>query len=469
MIVKKYAIYSSRIGTTFKPSRWVSSLFGDSNASYFNFFSRLEILLLVLVCCSLFLTLIPGHWFETRLALNPLDYNAGLTDDKNSNGTSVVEWLDQAKQKWKCTIGELKPRYCSLYLPIGSDVEGMDFSRFDEVFVKGEYEGSAETIRIYLRNAEDLQSDSLDILETRYNQIEIPVEDFSKGATVHVDNFSVADWWLVQKKIPPESSRPRIDNVLLIELQTSSLVEPGEHVFQLEKIVWRGKAFNEKMLYRSLVLFWPVVILLLLSIRLFNLKLRLNRNKREQQELIEVNKLLDLQNKEYVDLAKTDQLTAVANRFGIRDDIHTALKKWQVSGRLFSIILIDIDNFKRVNDCWGHVVGDQILSMFARVVSSHVGKNNRLARWGGEEFLIVCPGATLQQAQTLAELIRRKVEQANFHREFDVTASFGVAVIKGPDLDELFKAADQALYHAKASGRNRVCVERPKARPVVCS
>jgi len=122
--------------------------------------------------------------------------------------------------------------------------------------------------------------------------------------------------------------------------------------------------------------------------------------------------------------------------------------------------MIDVDHFKRINDDFGHLVGDKVLIAMADLVSRSVRAIDLPARWGGEELVVLCPDSRLDQAMILAERIRRAVRDHDFGTGRRQTVSIGVATL-GPsdDIDQLLNRADQALYIGKSRGRDRVCSE----------
>ncbi|MEW1956982.1 GGDEF domain-containing protein [Kineococcus sp. NPDC059986] len=163
-------------------------------------------------------------------------------------------------------------------------------------------------------------------------------------------------------------------------------------------------------------------------------------------------------------LASRDPLTGLLNRRGLR----TALAEVAVdTGEDVGAVLLDIDHFKRINDTLGHGAGDDVLVRLAAVLAATVRPGDLLARIGGEEFLVVAPGARPLEAATLAERLRAAVSADGGTPS--VTVSAGVAVrgrgAPSPDvLDELYARADRMLYRAKREGRNRVCVEPSDGR-----
>jgi len=155
-------------------------------------------------------------------------------------------------------------------------------------------------------------------------------------------------------------------------------------------------------------------------------------------------------------LAHTDQLTGVANRRELYAELQKETDKSERYERPLSIIFFDLDNFKSVNDTYGHDCGDGVLREVVGATERVLRTTDRLGRWGGEEFVVLAPETDLQEASRLAERLR--VEIAN-HRSGSapaVTASLGFAQYEAGDTPEtLIKRADQALYKAKILGRNR--------------
>lgn len=156
----------------------------------------------------------------------------------------------------------------------------------------------------------------------------------------------------------------------------------------------------------------------------------------------------------------TDKLTGVHNRLWF-DYTLTDWCAGKDNVKNFSLVLMDIDNFKAINDTHGHLVGDQVLAESARVVKESVRCTDFLARWGGEEFALLLPGADVAKAAELAEHIRKSIENHSFGKVGHITFSLGVtAYEEGDQLDSLVKKADNMLYAAKNGGKNRVMIYR---------
>ncbi|MDD2829890.1 MAG: diguanylate cyclase [Sulfuricurvum sp.] len=155
--------------------------------------------------------------------------------------------------------------------------------------------------------------------------------------------------------------------------------------------------------------------------------------------------------------AETDKLTGLANRVKIDEMLLSEQLRANRHKQPFSIILADIDLFKDVNDHFGHQTGDLILQEFAQTISDNIRKTDFVGRWGGEEFLIICPHTDLRGATALAENLRATIMAHKFSIIMNKTASFGVSQYSDDQpLEALFKNVDDALYQAKETGRNKV-------------
>jgi diguanylate cyclase (GGDEF)-like protein len=160
--------------------------------------------------------------------------------------------------------------------------------------------------------------------------------------------------------------------------------------------------------------------------------------------------------------ADTDALTGVLNRMGFNDAISRELSRARRYQQTLSVAIADIDHFKKVNDEFGHPVGDQVLVRTARLLSSCVRESDTVARWGGEEFAVIAPMTTEEGAASLAEKLRTIMAATHLGPKEAVTASFGVAELRPDDtVETLLQRADAALYRAKQSGRNQVCRAGP--------
>jgi diguanylate cyclase (GGDEF)-like protein len=198
------------------------------------------------------------------------------------------------------------------------------------------------------------------------------------------------------------------------------------------------------------------------GIRVIELQERLQGEVREKDE---ANARLAIEKRKFKVASMTDALTELPNR---RYAMKRLEKEWATSARAslpLSVILLDIDHFKIVNDTYGHDVGDEVLKATAHAVNRVLRTSDTCTRMGGEEFLVICPGTPLEGAGQLAERIRVAIETNQVQRpaftQGNVTVSLGVACNANGaagSIDELLKAADEAVYQAKRLGRNRIAV-----------
>ena len=170
---------------------------------------------------------------------------------------------------------------------------------------------------------------------------------------------------------------------------------------------------------------------------------------------------LEMQRK-YQRYAMTDALTGLHNRGWLDDAFDREVKRSERDQLPLSLIMIDVDNFKQYNDDYGHLAGDKVLIAVANAIRRPLRPNDMVARFGGEEFAVLLPETTLENAKTIAERLRAAVAQAE-PGELDgkrlprVTISLGISAFKpGFELDTMIAAADVAMYHAKRKGKNRV-------------
>ncbi len=158
-------------------------------------------------------------------------------------------------------------------------------------------------------------------------------------------------------------------------------------------------------------------------------------------------------------LATTDKLTQAYNRTKFDEIITNELKRVERYHKMLSILMLDIDNFKAVNDTHGHIVGDSVLRALAGILRSNKRDIDHLVRWGGEEFMIVAPETDIEGAKILAERLRTAIEDHQFDTAGRITVSLGVAQFRQDDSEDSFiKRADDALYKAKTTGRNKLVI-----------
>lgn len=175
-------------------------------------------------------------------------------------------------------------------------------------------------------------------------------------------------------------------------------------------------------------------------------------NKAENK-LQELNKTLEV-------MATTDYLTGIANRRSMINKIEKVAKKHKKNGERFSLIIADVDDFKKVNDQYGHNCGDIVLQSIADILKHSLRKNDTIARWGGEEFLILLPQTNYEEAAIVANKLKRALKKSDYNCLEDgesLTMTFGISEFKN-SLDKCISEADKALYRGKSDGKDCVVI-----------
>lgn len=179
--------------------------------------------------------------------------------------------------------------------------------------------------------------------------------------------------------------------------------------------------------------------------------------QRAQRELARTNRLLRQREAELEAASRTDALTGVGNRLALTEVLAAAHARRSRYGEAVSLVVLDIDHFKRINDGFGHAAGDSVLRAVAGLLRGLVRETDHLARFGGEEFIAVLPSTGREEASRFAERVREAVAALVLPAIPQITLSAGVVEWRiDDDADSVFKRGDAALYRAKAGGRNRV-------------
>lgn len=197
-----------------------------------------------------------------------------------------------------------------------------------------------------------------------------------------------------------------------------------------------------------------------LSGQLQDMNTYLERKIYERTEsLLDTQRELQEDKNELTRMALTDSLTQLSNRTHMNQILHREYARFERHQQRFGIIMLDIDQFKRVNDSYGHDTGDAVLKKLAKIFENAIRASDFIARWGGEEFLICCTTIEQEDLLPIAETIRQLVGSTDFETTGQITASLGcAAIVKGETIGDLIKRADIALYEAKNNGRNQTMV-----------
>ena len=257
----------------------------------------------------------------------------------------------------------------------------------------------------------------------------------------------------------------RNDEELLLQIINKTIQSINTEQFETINNRWlRAPIMAEPPNYRLMIQAALITLLLVTLMLIWNRKLaRLNsRIQDSRNQLMTAHDELKVKNRMLEQLSTTDRLTRLRNRLHLERVFEQQLQRAeQEPGYMFSLLLVDIDHFKRVNDCFGHEQGDAVLTDFAAILKGNCRQLDVIARWGGEEFMLVCPQTDTATAEALACQLLQAVRRHTFAHVGTCTASIGVASwMAGDTYKTLCNRADRALYQAKHSGRDRVCLQQ---------
>lgn len=382
-----------------------------------------------------------------------------IYSDTNSPNQSNIRWLDFHGMEWVCEIpNDGQPHLCgfNVFLGGGQGTEGLDLSSYKTINIDLDYSGNDQRLRFYLRNYEPGFSNINDIQTAKFNNVHVPIEYIRDDLVLSLSEFSVAEWWITGYKAPRENSLPDFHHVIAFGVDASYPGVPGTHKFKLNKLEFVGEWVARDDWYLGILVFWVSVVLVSGAISLAHLTREIRLEHQRLERLANQNSLLAQETDKYKKLSMVDPLTGLLNRQGLAEYIEQYFP--QDSRRQVALVVIDIDHFKKINDTLGHDGGDIVLQRVTELLKNSTRQTDQVARWGGEEFVMVLPDTSTDNAYRLAEGMRSLVAMANFEQfpDLHITISLGVGGSRGDiPFHQLFRCVDMALYQAKAQGRNR--------------
>lgn len=382
-----------------------------------------------------------------------------LYADKNHGGKNTASWLlTDTGVGWACDIREVHPNaYCGFHVEFSEDgTLGGDLSGFESIRLKLNYTGRADRLRLFLKNYNPVYADLNDYGSLKMNLVSLRVSELEEEISINFRELMVPIWWTVQYDVSREHAVPEYTNVVYLGVQTADPVVAGRHEVKIETIELIGRWVSREQWYLSILCLWLLSVSLLGVRHFLRMRRRVAKDKEIIGEMFRVNKYLREETDKYKELSTVDRLTGSLNRLGF-ERIYDALVAENAGLGGHALIVTDVDHFKSINDKFGHAVGDVILQKVAGIIMSNTRQLDSVCRWGGEEFVILCPSTSRLNAFKLAEKIRVIIESVVFSQEHDVrvTASFGVGVIGAAEsFSSAFSRADEALYDAKENGRN---------------
>ncbi len=384
--------------------------------------------------------------------------------DKSNGGASVAS-LTKAKDHWLLDCQIIHSNYpwpfCEVTISFVTNKKQqatplLDLSSFSRANVYAKYIADKNTsIRFQLRSFNQAYSTMDDPDSWKYNSIEYWPNKNQYPVSIPMSSLQVATWWLNERAIPIENSSPEFKQIALLEIATGVNVQPGRYQLKIERIEFIGKIFSNTQVYTFVIIMWISAALFGLLINNKRAKQKLDKAIKRTKELKQLNRLLNVESEALKQRAVRDPLTGALNREGVESIFSEEIK-------ILSLMFIDIDHFKAINDNYGHAIGDEILVAFAQLISENSRSTDFLVRWGGEEFLLICPNTNLKESSELADSLRQLINNTDWVEDIKLSASFGVAQRSDESSSQLIARADQALYKAKVQGRNKVVVSKPQ-------
>lgn len=277
--------------------------------------------------------------------------------------------------------------------------------------------------------------------------------DIARDTTSSISVTEISDE-VVNQQLKYSEWRLMIVNMIAKEYQEQFLEETDPETLKKKYVPGQTCSFDCMMMNLEGVFIWVKLIFSRAETNNVDDYRFVFMVKNIHEDSVELRKTL----KKYEHLASVDSLTDVYNHGRIETELNNAVVERAKNETCTSVMMLDIDYFKRINDEYGHATGDVTLKRFVDILMTGIkDKNAVLGRWGGEEFVIVCYDTPLKAAEELAEELRKKVEEAEFEKAGHITCSIGVTEITAEDvMSKAFERMDAALYKAKSEGRNRV-------------
>lgn len=422
--------------------------------------------ILLVVILNIFITAIYLLFNDHKsLLITPEKYVYSVATDQALGGRSLASVHSENNlTTMSCELNSSENYrwpYCELTIRLSDDIKnGLDLSQYNSVILDVDYNGPEsgnQKVRINLRNFEENIFNPDDDNTIKYNGIEYAPGQHKGPRIVGFDKFQVLTWWLFDYNIDLEYSGVKLNNVPFIQIATDSGSEPGYHQITINKVMFIGHYIRRSTFAFILPFTWIIGAIALFIYQRTSARVEIEQMEEQAKSLAAMNQRLSLRCNEIEEMAIKDELTGAVNRHGIKDWLDNIARRVRWGLDSVSIIYADLDNFKVINDQFGHQVGDEILRQFVNLTRSELRDSDNLVRWGGEEFIIFCSGSNIHVATRIAERIRTTIENHQWEMIGKLTCSFGVTeLVAGERVTEMITRADEALYQAKNNGRNRV-------------
>lgn len=377
-------------------------------------------------------------------------------------GSPSADWIDRDYGHFWCNYAPGDVYSCGWSVNLGPDrTTGIDLSEYDGFNVVIHYKGDAPRIRLFVRDFDPAYSDieRFDVT-SKVMAAAISTAELNQRTYVRLSELSVAEWWITEFDIPRKYAAPTLNNVIAVGVDFN--VHSSNEI-RIERIEAVGTWIDREGLYFGIIAAWMCLVIGEVFWRFYRVHQAARANALRLNRLAHEYKKLEIEKQEFEALSTTDVLTGVMNRAGVQQFLQKLLES-DVSWKQMGVLVFDIDHFKKFNDQFGHDVGDLVLNKVAKIISQNIRLTDIFGRWGGEEFVLICPQIPEARLKELAEKLRASVEEHVFEvqgQPLSVTVSVGATIVDAHETFEaVFKRADTALYKAKNSGRNQVRFKR---------
>lgn len=396
----------------------------------------------------------------------------GAFTDSFSGGNTQVEYKNESLSAIECVMGEtgsfnMCGNSCVFVdntvvthdgllsdLVLATKISeriSLDLSGYSGVWIDIDYRGSANLIHLSLQNHEP----AIDLPDAgrqfRPQSVGISTSELGKPIYVRLAEFRTSDWWLNQFSLHRMDSGTKFDRIRAVTVEIKDQPPHSKHYLEVKSITFTGEWISKENFYLVIIVAFAALLSLEGTFRIITLY---KRNRATQKSLDDLN----IYNHKLRSVAYKDELTKLLNRRAIHEIVNQKLDF--KNQKPLAIVIIDIDHFKKFNDRYGHALGDQVLVSVAKSLRQASRDYDQIARWGGEEFVILTCESHPDHLLAYGEKLRKKVastpilKEGSAHPIF-VTISLGITQSRFDEsFDAALERADKALYRSKESGRN---------------
>ena len=402
---------------------------------------------------------------------------------QSSQGRSTARRVDAKLPVMQCElIASSVAEYCGLsknFADLDSSISQLtteDLSAFTHLQLKvhvrsllsgleatassssGESQDYLPPARLLLRTVNASLSEDYQMSEPVVSSYILQAQDLGRAFALPFTDFSTAEWWILQSGVSTRDAQLAMDQAVQIGVELPPESRPGRYEVVIEDMTLIGEWVTASGLLLFLFSTWMISLAALSIAQILRLRRETSLAAEQIGELTEDNQALRTQSNFFEKLSTYDSLSNILNRHGFLQERSVLLQNNDLEE--YCIALADLDHFKAINDTYGHNAGDLIIKDTALMIRESTRNTDLVARWGGEEFLILFPTATLQNAARICQKIADRMQSVKVadHKDTSVTLSFGIAIGSVNErFEDVLERADRQLYRAKQNGRDQIC------------